>query len=410
MAGRDRASWDGDAALYRLIVSNGVEATAARFVNLSQYDAASGLISGVVWAVSPIELAERALSLMRRLVPGFEIDMVSFPATANAHVARVHLDGRTVLAPFREIVDGTVHAGVALAARRVMGLTWTVSVPLRPEDVVVGSLAFHFTEKPSRRILRGAEAFARQVTLTLQNARLSAELGRRLDELQRSRRLVLAAEERTRREIAELLHGRVQNRLLMAWSRLGQSQELWASDPDRARDLLGEARAEIDEIREHEIRRAGYLLHPAFIREGLGPAVRELAGRFGDALEVSVEVEPSLERLDTPVRNALAEPLRLGAFRIVEEALINVLRHARARRAVVRLGLADDALTVEVRDDGVGFEPASVERGLGTANMAGRAAHLAGDCLIESAPGAGTTVRTRLPLESPAEGPGLGPE
>jgi signal transduction histidine kinase len=77
---------------------------------------------------------------------------------------------------------------------------------------------------------------------------------------------------------------------------------------------------------------------------------------------------------------------------------------------VVRLGLADDALTVEVRDDGVGFEPASVERGLGTANMAGRAAHLAGDCLIESAPGAGTTVRTRLPLESPAEGPGLGPE
>jgi len=53
MAERDRASWGGDAALYRLIVSNGVEATAARFVNLSQYDAASGLISGVVWAVSP---------------------------------------------------------------------------------------------------------------------------------------------------------------------------------------------------------------------------------------------------------------------------------------------------------------------------------------------------------------------
>ena len=298
-----------------------------------------------------------------------------------------------------------MHPGVALAARQVLGLRWTVSVPLRVEDVVVGSLAFHFTAEPPRRTQRSAEAFARQVILTLQNARLSVELGRQIEELHRSRRLVIAAEERTRREVAELLHGRVQNRLLVAWNRLGLTEELWASDPERARDLLIEARAELDEIREQEIRRAGYLLHPSFIREGLGPAVRELAGRFEDALDVVVEVDPRLEELDTPVRNALPEQVRLGAFRVVEEALLNVLRHAQSRQAIVRLGLeSDDRLTIEVRDEGVGFDTASVERGLGTASMASRAAHLGGDCHIESAAGAGTVVRVRLPLRSPLGG------
>jgi len=270
--------------------------------------------------------------------------------------------------------------------------------------VVVGSLAFHFTAEPLPPLQRSAEAFARQVTLTLHNVRLSVELGRQIEELHRSRRLVVAAEERTRREIAELLHGRVQNRLLLTWNRLGLSEELWASDPERARDLLIEARAEIDEIREREIRRAGYLLHPSFIREGLGPAVRELSARFEDTLEVVVEIERRLEELDTPVRNALPEPVRLGAFRVVEEALVNVLRHADAHRAIVRLGIeGSDHLTIEVRDDGIGFDTASVERGLGTASMASRAAHLGGDCNIESTVGAGTIVRVRVPLRSPLD-------
>ena len=401
MGAGDRDWWGVDQELYRQIVRNGVEATGARFVNLCQFEAASGVISGVVWAVSHAEVAERALTLMRRVVPGFEVDTVAVDVTANRWLEQIHFEGKTVVAPFREIVEGTVHPGVALVAQRVLRLHTTISVPLRLEDAVVGSLAFHFTAEPPPRMRQSAAAFARQVMLTLENARLSVELGRQIEQLHRSRRLVVAAEERTRREVAELLHGRVQNRLLLSWNRLGLSEQLWSSDAERARELLIEARAEIDEIREREIRRAGYLLHPSFIREGLGPAVRELGGRFEDALEVAVEVDPRLEELDTPVRNALPEPVRLGAFRVVEEALLNVLRHAQAHRAVVRLGLAgDDELTIEVHDDGVGFDTAAVARGLGTASMASRAAHLGGDCDIESAVGAGTTVRVRLPLRS----------
>jgi hypothetical protein len=100
-------TWASRPTLYRQIVVNGVAATGARFVNLSRFDPATGVVSGVVWAASPPQLAERALAMMRRLVPGFEIEHVSFPASANSHVAAVHFDGMRVLARFDEIVRGT---------------------------------------------------------------------------------------------------------------------------------------------------------------------------------------------------------------------------------------------------------------------------------------------------------------
>ena len=119
MGDHDRDWWGVDQALYRQIVSNGVEATGARFVNLSQFDAASGIISGVVWAVSQAELAERALALMRRLVPGFEIETATVDVAANPWLERIHFDGETVVAPFREIVEGDGASG--RCARRPAG-------------------------------------------------------------------------------------------------------------------------------------------------------------------------------------------------------------------------------------------------------------------------------------------------
>ena len=341
MGDHDRAWWGVDQALYRQIVSNGVEATGARFVNLCQFDAASGVISGVVWAVSHAELAERALASCAVSCRGSRSTRSRSTSPRIPGWSRSISRAKTVVAPFREIVEGTVHPGVALAAQRVLGLRWTLSVPLRLEDAVVGSLAFHFTAEPPRRLQRSAEAFARQVILTLENARLSVELGpadRGAPSLAPARRRGGGADapgdrRAAARPGAEPAAGGVE-------SPRTERGALGARIPSARTSLLVEARAEIDEIREQEIRRAGYLLHPSFIREGLGPAVRELAGRFEDALEVVVEIEPRLEELDTPVRNALSEPVRLGAFRVVEEALLNVLRHAQAHRAVVRLGLA----------------------------------------------------------------------
>src|SRR5581483_11283330 len=112
---------------------------------------------------------------------------------------------------------------------------------------------------------------------------------------------------------------------------------------------------------EREIRQASYLLHPTFIREGLTAAVDSLAERYEGQIAINVTVSPALAALDTPVRNSIPEPLRLAAFRVVEEALGNVLRHAHAKSVAIDLRLdGNDNLEVQVCDDGCGFDVTQV--------------------------------------------------
>lgn len=86
----------------------------------------------------------------------------------------------------------------------------------------------------------------------------------------------------------------------------------------------------------------------------------------------------------------------VAAYRIMQEALTNVVRHAQAHTCVVRL-THGDALIVAVRDDGVGLPPDG-RAGVGLMSMRERSAELGGTCLIETAPGGGTCVRVELPL------------
>jgi signal transduction histidine kinase len=103
---------------------------------------------------------------------------------------------------------------------------------------------------------------------------------------------------------------------------------------------------------------------------------------------VDVHVEGDLERLP-----AAAE---VAAYRIVQEALTNVHRHARADSAVVRLYLNGD-LHVTVDDDGVGLPP-QMRSGIGMSSMRERAAELGGSCTVGPGPKGGTLVRARLPV------------
>jgi two-component system NarL family sensor kinase len=88
--------------------------------------------------------------------------------------------------------------------------------------------------------------------------------------------------------------------------------------------------------------------------------------------------------------------VEIAAYRIVQEALTNVVRHAQAHTCTVRLQLSD-ILQVEVSDDGVGF-PSERRAGVGLLSMRERAAELGGSCVIESLPGAGVRMCARLPL------------
>ncbi|HEY0945136.1 MAG TPA: sensor histidine kinase [Opitutaceae bacterium] len=144
-------------------------------------------------------------------------------------------------------------------------------------------------------------------------------------------------------------------------------------------------------------------LRPPLLDElGLVPALRWLIEKQGQAtgLEISFQpVEPA-SRLDPA--------LAITCFRIVQEALTNAARHAQAHSVQIRLLASIDHLEVAVSDDGRGFVPSlafsRADRGgsLGLISMQERASLLGGSCVIESAPGQGTTVRATFPLTHPA--------
>ncbi|HZQ98092.1 MAG TPA: response regulator [Chloroflexota bacterium] len=207
-----------------------------------------------------------------------------------------------------------------------------------------------------------------------------------------------AAQERLRAQVAEMLHGRVQTRLLLAYHQLNRAEAAWESDPARARQLVGEARAMIDQVREQDVRRASHLLHPLTLREGLAPALASLARELDPQVKVDVEVDERLAQGD-----ALPSGPRLAVYRIVEEALGNVVRHAGASAATVRVALREDGcLSLSVRDDGRGFDPKGVEPGLGLSAIAARVAEQGGEWRVESAPGRGTTVSVSLEVTAGA--------
>jgi len=160
-----------------------------------------------------------------------------------------------------------------------------------------------------------------------------------------------------------------------------------------------EVRASLDKLLESirgsifSLRHMIFQLHPSVLEhEGLAPALREHMARLEGELEFELEddlgEEPSGET-------------RIQLFRIAQEALGNVRKHARAGRVDVHLSQEDGGYKVQVRDDGVGFSPPQLLRSapghLGLSSMRERAEMAGGWCKVHSLPGCGTTVEFWLP-------------
>ena len=111
--------------------------------------------------------------------------------------------------------------------------------------------------------------------------------------------------------------------------------------------------------------------------------------------------------MDGTVPDDLPAEVAAAVYFTCVEALQNAAKHARAHTIRVQVTGTDRALAFEVVDDGVGFDPATARRGSGLGNLADRLVILGGDVTVESAPGAGTAVRGRLPLPSAAPPAGV---
>lgn len=203
----------------------------------------------------------------------------------------------------------------------------------------------------------------------------------------------VAAQEEQRRQLARDIHdgaaqllASARQYLAVAWQRgagvAGPGAEEWG----RGLELLDRALA--------ELRRTIQQLRPAVLDDfGLSLAVASLVAE----LRVEGDCEA---RLVTGVADRRFRPeVETCAYRIVQEALTNVRRHARASRVVVRLGVRGAWLWLEVEDWGQGFDPAVVVAGTGRGSMEERALVLGGRCWIKSQPGNGTIVSAVLPLE-----------
>ena len=219
-------------------------------------------------------------------------------------------------------------------------------------------------------------------------------------DLQHSRERLVIAREEERRRLRRDLHDGLGPTLAGATLRLDAALDLLGGDPETgaapdpaaARALLLELKAQT-QVTVAEIRRLVYELRPPALDElGLVSALREHAMRYtgsSDGLHISVEA-PSQ---GLPPLSAAVD---VAAYRIALEAVTNVVRHARADSCLVRFSV-DDALHVEIVDNGIGIQP-NTPAGVGLTSMRERAAELGGTCLIERVPNGGTRVLARLPL------------
>ena len=160
-----------------------------------------------------------------------------------------------------------------------------------------------------------------------------------------------------------------------------KAQAITQQAMDRARLTLADARRAIDDLRSD-----------AALETDLETAVRDEADRFTAASGIPCD-------LSIVLPSALPDDVRECALRVVSEALTNIARYAHAQHAAISLRPIDESLGIEVRDDGVGFDPAQIGTGhYGLIGLRERARLIGGTLNIESAPGQGTTLKVQLPL------------
>ncbi|MBA2424064.1 MAG: GAF domain-containing protein [Actinobacteria bacterium] len=257
-------------------------------------------------------------------------------------------------------------------------------VPLLAGARPIGVIIAHDKEGEDPRFtdddLRLAQIFAARAAVAVD---LSARVAR--DALRR----VVEAQELERRRLARELHDQTGQELTSVLLGLKAVEE--ASDDAERVEALAAVREQVVETL-HDVRRLAVELRPKALDDfGLAPALERLRETFSEQTGMRVDLESRIrERLPPDVETAL--------YRIVQEALTNVVKHAQAGVVSIVLARNASAVTALVEDDGRGFSREGSGEGLGLLGMGERLALLGGKLRIESRPGAGTTIVAEVPL------------
>jgi signal transduction histidine kinase len=260
-----------------------------------------------------------------------------------------------------------------------------LGVPVITRGVAYGNL--YLTDKqPSGSFTEEDEEL---VTLLAAQAAVAIENAGsvRRDALRRA----VQAQEVERRRLARELHDETGQALTSIL--LGLSAVERAGSLDEARAAVGELRDLVVETLQ-EVRALAVELRPSALDDfGLEPALRRLGQSIRETRSLDVQVETMLDG------SRLPEDVETAVYRIVQEALTNVVKHARAERVSIVLTRTSDGVLVVIEDDGHGFETDEIRRGgLGLTGMRERVDLLEGKLEIESTRGAGTTLIVELPI------------
>ncbi len=291
------------------------------------------------------------------------------------------------------------------AAIREQQVSTLVHVPLIAHGCSLGSLCVG-TRQPRDFDPHEQElltAIGNQIAVAVENARLYAELQHKEHVRGELLRKVISAQEEERKRIARELHDEVSQNLTALIYAAEEASEL--HQPPETQRLLDNIKAVAQQTLDG-VHKLIFDLRPTMLDHlGLVPALRWFAQTRLEAGGVRVIIKEECRRTHTD-----GEPCRLpsetetAVFRVVQEAINNIARHALARNVHLTFVLTDDAMTMTIEDDGIGFDLMEVSiasesgRGLGLIGMQERIQLVGGQLEIDTAPGYGTRIRIQVPL------------
>ena len=223
-----------------------------------------------------------------------------------------------------------------------------------------------------------------------QLARRMNQMARQIQDLLQVREELATSEERNR--LARDLHDSVKQQAFATTMTLGTAKMLRDQDQDAAWEMIDEA-ADLSYEVQQELTNLIHELRPVELEgKELAAALREYGARWSRQTGIEISVT-------THGEHAIPPELEGALFRLAQEALANAAKHAEAKHTEITLTCAEGAITMEVTDDGRGFDPAAAKgRGLGLRSMRERIEALDGELAVESAPGSRTRLVARCDL------------
>lgn len=277
-----------------------------------------------------------------------------------------------------------------------------LSVPLIIKERVIGVLLLdetryfrQFTPEEIRKIV----ALANQVSIAIENATLYQAVTKHMERLQTLSSAIVNIQEEERRRIAQELHDEAGQALTGIKMNLEWVEKELAPSEKAIREKIEEVKSQVGKIME-ELRRLSYDLRPAILDElGLVPTLRWYIEEYSKRTRTAVHLQT------TGLQKRLSAKVEILLYRVIQEALTNVAKHAQAESVVLSLEKKDVHIHLYITDDGKGFEvkryfssPPMIRRGLGILGMKERVELAGGTFFIDSDLGQGTRISIKVPI------------